>query len=142
MIASISKLSSTEIYSFMKLSCTDAKEPRPFCYMALCYTGIEDARKCHSMFFIQPQKLFFILSHILIDVFLESRKNFKGLVKDFLLSQLYFFNFISTQQDLVSTCVAKSAACFNFRYIRIVRQYINYFRMQRKTHIEAVCKQL
>ena len=62
-------------YSFMKSSCVDARELRPFCYMALCYTRIEDERDRYSMFFIQPQKLFlsFLISRE--DVFLESRKN-------------------------------------------------------------------
>ena len=65
-------------YSFMKLSWADAKELRPFCYMALCYTRIEDARDRYSMFFIQPQKLFlsFLISRE--DVFLWKQKEQTG----------------------------------------------------------------
>ena len=65
-------------YSFMKSSWADAKELRPFCYMALCYTRIEDARDRYSMFFIQPQKLFlsFLISRE--DVFLWKQKEQTG----------------------------------------------------------------
>ena len=62
-------------YSFMKLSWADAKELRSFCYMALCYTRIEDARNRYSMFFIQPQKLFYPFSYQEKMSFCESRKN-------------------------------------------------------------------
>ena len=94
-------------YSFMKSSCVDAKELRPFCYMALCYTLIEDERDRYSMFFIQPQKLFCILSHIKRRCLLESRKNRLDLNK------------ISFQK----TCLSKPGQYCTCTYIRHITDY-------------------